>query len=93
MQSTAVDARIVPVFGSPAGNSRSGGVGLTRSSTLPIPDWTVEMNSLPIIGKSNKLRVIDLADWGLGRIFARFQVKLDKPSLFWDHSGEPYKTA
>ena len=35
----------VPVFGSPAGNSRSGGVGLTRSSTLPIPDWTIEMNS------------------------------------------------
>jgi integrase/recombinase XerD len=48
---------------------------------------------LTIIGKGNKLRVIDLTDWGFERIFARLPVKLGKPWLFWHHGGEPYKTA
>lgn len=46
-----------------------------------------------IIGKGNKLPVIDLADWGFERIFAWPPVKLCKPWLFWHHTGEPYKTA
>jgi integrase/recombinase XerD len=48
---------------------------------------------LTVIGKGNKLRVIDLADWGFDRVFARLPVKLGKPWLFWHHNGEPYKTA
>jgi integrase/recombinase XerD len=48
---------------------------------------------LTVIGKRNKLRVIDLDGWGHDEVFRRWPAKLGKPSLFWHHDGEPYKTA
>jgi integrase/recombinase XerD len=48
---------------------------------------------LTVIGKRNKLRVIDLDGWGYDEVFRRLPAKLGKPSLFWHHNGEPYKTA
>jgi integrase/recombinase XerD len=48
---------------------------------------------LTVIGKRNKLRVIDLDGWGYDEVFRRLPAKLGKPSLFWHHDGAPYKTA
>ena len=48
---------------------------------------------LTVIGKRNKLRVIDLDGWGYDEVFRRLPAKLGKPLLFWHHDGEPYKTA
>jgi hypothetical protein len=52
-----------------------------------------EINRLTVIGRRNKLRVLDLADWGFDRSSRGFRLKLGKPWLFWHHNREPYKTA
>jgi integrase/recombinase XerD len=57
------------------------------------PGWITEINRLTVIGRRNKLRVLDLADWGFDRSSRGFRLKLGKPWLFWHHNREPYKTA
>jgi integrase/recombinase XerD len=46
---------------------------------------------LTVIGKRNKLRVIDLDGWGHDEVFRQWPAKLGKPSLFWHHDGERCK--
>jgi len=48
---------------------------------------------LTIIGKRNKLRVIDLHGWGYDEVFKSLPANPGKPWLFWHHDGEPYRTA
>jgi integrase/recombinase XerD len=48
---------------------------------------------LTVIGKRNKLRVIDLHGWGYDGVFKSLPANPGKPWLFWHHDGEPYRTA
>lgn len=47
---------------------------------------------LTLKGKGNKLRVIDLDQWGYEEIFKSLPAALGSAYLFWHHQGEPYKT-
>lgn len=47
---------------------------------------------LTLIGKRNKLRVIDLDGWGYDEVFKSLPVSIGGAFLFWHHQGEPYRT-
>jgi integrase/recombinase XerD len=47
---------------------------------------------LSVVGKGNKVRVIDLDGWGYEEVFASLPAFLGQPWLFWHHDGEPYRT-
>jgi integrase/recombinase XerD len=49
---------------------------------------------LTVIGKRNKLRVIDLEEWGYHEVFKSLsRATCGNSWLFWHHNGESYKTA
>jgi integrase/recombinase XerD len=48
---------------------------------------------LTVIGKRNRLRVIDLDGWGYDEVFKSLPTNPSQPWLFWHHDGEPYRTA
>jgi integrase/recombinase XerD len=50
-----------------------------------------QRKQLTVIGKRNKLRVIDLYDWGYDELFKALPERPGKPWLFWHHDGEPYR--
>ena len=46
---------------------------------------------LTVVGKRNKLRVIDLDGWGY-ETFKSLPASIGGAYLFWHHQGEPYRT-
>lgn len=46
---------------------------------------------LTVVGKRNKLRVVDLDGWGY-EIFKALPASIGSAHLFWHHQGEPYRT-
>lgn len=50
-----------------------------------------ERKELTVIGKGNKLRVIDLAPFGGYDIFRSLPAYVGSPYLFWHGKGEPYR--
>jgi integrase/recombinase XerD len=53
----------------------------------------VHRKQLTVIGKRNKLRVIDLDAWGFEFFAGLPQAPGGQPWLFWHHDGEAYSTA
>jgi integrase/recombinase XerD len=47
---------------------------------------------LTVVGKRNKLRVIDLDGWGYDEVFKTLPASIGTAHLFWHHQGEPYRT-
>lgn len=46
---------------------------------------------LTVIGKRNKLRVIDLDGWGYDEVFKSLPASMSGAWLFWHHQGEPFR--
>lgn len=51
-----------------------------------------QRKQLTVVGKRNKLRVIDLDGWGYDEVFKTLPASIGSAYLFWHHQGEPYRT-